>query len=102
MACPSTSIDPNWYLDSSATDHITDELEKLTMHERYNGNDKIRAANSAGMDINHIGKSIIPTSSCLLHLNHISMFLMPANSLFPSIILPLIIIHLSSYIRIFS
>jgi hypothetical protein len=71
MACPSTSTDPNWYLDSGATDHITDELEKLTMHERYNGNDQIRIANSAGMDINHIGKSVIPTSSCPLYLNHV-------------------------------
>jgi hypothetical protein len=30
---------PNWYLDSGATDHITGELEQLTMHEQYNGND---------------------------------------------------------------
>jgi hypothetical protein len=71
MTCPSTSTDPNWYLDSGATDHITGELERLTMHERYNGNDQIRAANGAGMDINHISKFVIPTSSRLLYLNHV-------------------------------
>jgi hypothetical protein len=59
------------YVDSGATYHITGELEKLTMHDRYNGNDQIRAANSAGMDINHIGQSVIPTSSRPLHLNHV-------------------------------
>jgi hypothetical protein len=31
--------DPNWYLDSGTTDHITGELKKLTMHERYHGHD---------------------------------------------------------------
>jgi hypothetical protein len=71
MAATSSGTDPNWYLDSEATDHITGELEKLTMHERYNGHDQIRAANGAGMDIDHIGKSVIPTSSRPLHLNHV-------------------------------
>jgi hypothetical protein len=41
MASSSNSNNPNWYLDSGATDHITGELEKLTMHERYGGNDQI-------------------------------------------------------------
>jgi hypothetical protein len=61
--------DLNWYLDSRATDHITDELEKLTMYERYNGADQIRVANGASMDIDHIGKS--PTSSRPLYLNNV-------------------------------
>jgi hypothetical protein len=59
MASPS-GADPNWYLDSGATYHITGELEQLTMHERYNGNEQIRAANGAGMDIAHVGQSVIP------------------------------------------
>jgi hypothetical protein len=67
----STSTDPNWYLDSGATDDIISKLEKLTMHERYNGNDQILVANGACMDVNHIGKYVIPTSSLLLHLNHV-------------------------------
>jgi uncharacterized membrane protein YgcG len=28
-------IDPNWYVDSGATDHITGELEKLTVRNKY-------------------------------------------------------------------
>jgi hypothetical protein len=51
MACPSTIIDPNWYLASGVTYHITSELEKLTMHERYNDNDQIRAA---CLHLNHV------------------------------------------------
>jgi hypothetical protein len=70
MASPS-GADPNWYLDSGATDHITGELEQLTMHERYNGNEQIRAANGAGMDIAHVGQSIIPTPTRPLHLHQV-------------------------------
>jgi hypothetical protein len=61
MATSSNGTDPNGYLDSGATDHILGELEKLTVHERYNGNDQIRAANGAGMDIVHVGTSILPS-----------------------------------------
>jgi hypothetical protein len=35
MESSSTSNEPNWYLDSSATDHITGELKRLTMHDHY-------------------------------------------------------------------
>jgi hypothetical protein len=66
-----SSNDPNWYLNSGATHHITGKLQKLMMHERYQGNDQIRAANEEGMDINHIGQSVIPTSTRLLHLNQV-------------------------------
>jgi hypothetical protein len=57
------TCDQNWYLDSGVTDHITSELEKLTLHERYNGNNQIRAANGASMDIVHVGTSVVPSSS---------------------------------------
>jgi hypothetical protein len=57
MASTSTAVDPNWYLNSGTTDHITGELETLTMHEPYNGNDQIRVMNDAGMDIVHVGKN---------------------------------------------
>jgi hypothetical protein len=70
MASASTT-DSNWYLDLGATDHITIELEKLTMHETYHGNDKIRAANGAGMDITHVGKAILSAPSRTLRLNNV-------------------------------
>jgi hypothetical protein len=41
------------------------------MHERYNGSDQIRAANGVGMDIIHIGKSVLPNPNRPLHLNHV-------------------------------
>jgi hypothetical protein len=67
----SSGADQNWYLDSGSTDHITGELEQLTMHQQYNGNKQIRAANGAGMDIAHVGQSVIPTPTHPLHLNQV-------------------------------
>ena len=48
-----------WYADSGATDHVTNELEKLSMRERYLGNDQIHTASGGGMDICHIGQASI-------------------------------------------
>jgi hypothetical protein len=64
-------IDPNWYTDSGATDHIAGELEKLHVRDHYNGNDQIHTTSSSGMDIHHIGHSVIHTPSHDLHLNNI-------------------------------
>jgi hypothetical protein len=41
------------------------------MHQQYNGNEQIRAANGAGMDIAHVGQSVIPTPTRPLHLNQV-------------------------------
>lgn len=35
------SIDPNWYVDTGATDHITNGLERLTTKDRYTGSEAI-------------------------------------------------------------
>jgi hypothetical protein len=68
---PCMGADPNWYLDSGATDHITGDLDKLTMNKRYIGNEQIQAANDAGMDIIHIGNSALPSSSRPLQFNQV-------------------------------
>lgn len=38
-AINSYGVDTNWYVDTGATDHITGELDKLTVKEKYNGNE---------------------------------------------------------------
>ena len=47
-------MDPSWYVDTGATDHITGDLDKLSIKERYHGNDQVQAANGSGMDIAHM------------------------------------------------
>jgi hypothetical protein len=51
----SFGVDTNWYMDSGARDHITRELDKLTIRDKYHGGDRVHAANGAGMKISHIG-----------------------------------------------
>jgi len=41
-------VDTNWYADSGATDHITAELEKMTVRDRYHGSDQVHTANGSG------------------------------------------------------
>ncbi|CAN1180953.1 Retrovirus-related Pol polyprotein from transposon RE1 [Linum perenne] len=44
----STVIDPAWYFDTGATDHVTPDISKLTMTEDYDGNDKLQVGNGSG------------------------------------------------------
>uniref|UniRef100_A0A8R7TNZ4 Integrase catalytic domain-containing protein n=1 Tax=Triticum urartu TaxID=4572 RepID=A0A8R7TNZ4_TRIUA len=46
-----------WYVDSGATDNVTNELEQLALRETYHGNDQIHTASGKGMDICHISQA---------------------------------------------
>uniref|UniRef100_A0A453MZD0 Uncharacterized protein n=1 Tax=Aegilops tauschii subsp. strangulata TaxID=200361 RepID=A0A453MZD0_AEGTS len=58
VADGSYGVDTNWYVDSGATNHITGELEKVTMRDKYRGKDHIHTASGEGMKISHVGHSI--------------------------------------------
>jgi hypothetical protein len=70
-AAVSSGHDNNWYTDSSATDHITRDLDKLTMHDHYPGHEQIHAAYGTCMDITHISKTVIPTTGRNLVLDNV-------------------------------
>ena len=59
----SYGIDTNWYFDSGSTDHITGELEKLSVRDKYHGGDQVHTANGSGMEIGQIGHSFVHTPS---------------------------------------
>jgi hypothetical protein len=61
-------VDNDWYADSGATDHITSELDKLAVCDKYNGTEKVHTASGAGMEISHTGNSFIHTSTHTLEL----------------------------------
>lgn len=52
----SYGVDTNWYLDTGATDHVTDELEKLAVRDRYTGTDQIHTASGQGYPENNSAK----------------------------------------------
>jgi hypothetical protein len=64
----SYGFDTNWSVD---TDHITDELSKLSTHEHYKGHDQVHNASSQGMAIKHIGHSILHTPHSSIYLCNI-------------------------------
>jgi hypothetical protein len=37
----SYQVDPNWYSETGATDHITSDLDRLAMRKQYHGGDKV-------------------------------------------------------------
>jgi hypothetical protein len=61
----------NWYADSGATDHITSELDKLAIRDKYNGGEQIHTASGSGMEISYVGKSFIHTPTHNLKLCNI-------------------------------
>ena len=69
--CSVYGVDTNWYVDSGASDHVTGDPEKLSTHDSYGGKDQIQTANGSGMEITHVGHSIVQTRNRDLYLNNI-------------------------------
>jgi hypothetical protein len=68
---PAYSVDTNWYLDSGTSDHLTSDLDHLSVHDRYSGKDTVQVVNGSGLSISHIGHSILSGSNRPLYLRHI-------------------------------
>jgi histone deacetylase 1/2 len=83
----SYGIDTNWYVDSGATDHITSELDKLSVRGKYQGGDQVHTASGSGMAIDHVGHSVLHTPirpihlKNILHVPHTSKNLLSVNRL---------------------
>jgi hypothetical protein len=58
-------------MDSGATDHITSELDKLTVRDKYHGQDHVHTASGSGMKISNIGRTILHTPHRNLRLKNI-------------------------------
>jgi hypothetical protein len=56
-------------MDIGATDHVTGELEKLAVHDKYHGSEQVHAANGIGMEIANVGHSFLHSPN--LHLRNI-------------------------------
>jgi hypothetical protein len=67
-ATSSYIVDNDWYADSGATDHITCELDKLVVCDKYNDTEKVHTTSGAGMKISHTGNFFIHTSTHTLKL----------------------------------
>uniref|UniRef100_A0A2N9HHN1 Reverse transcriptase Ty1/copia-type domain-containing protein n=1 Tax=Fagus sylvatica TaxID=28930 RepID=A0A2N9HHN1_FAGSY len=71
-ASTSSTVDPAWYPDTGANNHITADYGHLNLHaEDYTGQDQVRIGNGQGLRIHHIGSSILCSSSKNFFLNNV-------------------------------
>jgi hypothetical protein len=70
-AASSYLVDVNWYSDTGAMDHITSDLERLTIYDKYHGNEQIQTAGGLDMSIWHVGHSTLGAPLHALHLRNI-------------------------------
>ncbi|KAK1631350.1 hypothetical protein QYE76_005665 [Lolium multiflorum] len=57
-----TNCQSNWHIDSGATDHIIGDLHKLTIRDKYNGNDQVYSASGSGISMNEVRKKLFTIS----------------------------------------
>jgi hypothetical protein len=76
---------PICHLDSGAMDHLTSDLARLHLYERYGGANHVQVANGAGLSIAHIVHSSLTGSSIhlknILHVLHLSTHILSVNRL---------------------
>ena len=63
VATPNTINDGNWYLDSSATNHITNDPNNLNLGSEYHGKNKLHVGNGVGLHIRHRGHYMVSPST---------------------------------------
>jgi histone deacetylase 1/2 len=61
----------SWLFDTGATDHLTNDMGRMTVQERYTGTDQVQVANGSGLSITHVGHSRLPGSSSPIELKNI-------------------------------
>ena len=68
-------FDNNWYLDSGATHHLTNDMNNMNGAEPFAGNSKLIVGNGVGLCITHIGSAVLRMPDALnysdLKLNNI-------------------------------
>lgn len=60
-----------WYTDTGATNHITNDLQNRSISSDYHGTDKVAVGNGQGLDIHHTGSAIIQTPNSSFKLNRV-------------------------------
>lgn len=61
----------DWLADSGANNHITANLENLSINQPYNGTEAVTVGNGGGLSITHTGSTSFTTPNAILHLKNI-------------------------------
>lgn len=71
VASSSPTPTTDWYLDSAATHHITNNLSNMHLYQPYHSNDQVMVGNGANLPIQNSVKGILPTPSHSFCLNQV-------------------------------
>ncbi|KAL5736516.1 hypothetical protein ACOSQ2_031304 [Xanthoceras sorbifolium] len=74
-ASPESVNDQAWYVDSGATNHVTADLNNLSLKQEYRGNDKLVIGDGNHLHISNIGHSTIQTHTTPYHQLHLKNIL---------------------------
>ncbi|PKU72245.1 hypothetical protein MA16_Dca006245 [Dendrobium catenatum] len=63
LTATNDNFNPNWYLDSGATSHLTNDINSLTLGDPipYNGTDAIHIGDGSTLPIAHTRAGLLPT-----------------------------------------
>ena len=72
LANYSSVVDPAWYLDSGATNHVAQDAGILSKYSTYHGLEKLHVRNGIGMPIYNVGFAAVKTMTTIpIYLNHV-------------------------------
>lgn len=63
--------DQEWFADSVANAHITNNLENLNIQQPFKGNETVEVGNGSGLTIDNVGLALLHTPKSHFHLNKI-------------------------------
>lgn len=71
IASPNTVQDPNWYFDSGASNHVTNDPAKLQEFNEHDGKEHLTVGNGANLKIHATGNTALNNSQRPLNLKDI-------------------------------
>lgn len=72
LTTPPTFVeDTCWFPDSGATNHVTNDLNQLSINSEYTGPEKIHVGNGMGLPITHVGSASLHVNSRVFHLKNL-------------------------------
>jgi hypothetical protein len=64
-----------WFMETDATDNLTNDIGHLNVHGRYHGRDQVQVANGVGLSImHHVDHSPLDGSLSFLDVENILQF----------------------------
>ncbi|KAF8394586.1 hypothetical protein HHK36_020800 [Tetracentron sinense] len=63
--------DSTWFTDTGATNHVTADLNNLSLHSDYEGSDNLTVGNGKGLHIEHIGSTSYSSNGSTFHMQDI-------------------------------